>query len=202
MTVDGGVPTDGGAPAPPSAWLGEPPPSSEGEWTPGGEGWAAWNQHSPEREFAEFTAALVRLVRPALVVETGVGQGFTTRRVLDALDGSYIGYESDAGFRDGLRELDVWGEDILLAEQAEPTPQVMRRCELAILDSAPTNRRKREIDLWRRVAPAGAFVLVHDVRPDHPRGRSNGVHRSLARHVRRMGGTLLGNPRGGWLARK
>jgi tRNA A58 N-methylase Trm61 len=40
---------------------------------------------SPEQEFCELVGALVGIVKPAFVIETGVGQGFTTRRVARAL---------------------------------------------------------------------------------------------------------------------
>lgn len=186
------------------AWKAEPSPSSEASWTPDGEGWSAWNQHSPEVEFAEFAAVLVRLLRPALIIETGVGQGYTTRRLLAALgEGQrYVGYESDDRLRAALAALDAWGDRAVLADGSEPQPEDMRGCELAVLDSAPTRRRIREIDRWYDHAPAGSYALVHDVRGDHPRNRHHGVHRTLARHAAGLGGVLLGNPRGGWLCRR
>jgi hypothetical protein len=153
---------------------------------------------SAEVEFCEFVAALVRLIRPQLVIETGVGQGFSTRRILAALSGHYVGYESDAGFREALKGLDVWGESAQIAEEAEPTPEVMARCDLAILDSGPRKRRVREINLWRAYAPSGSHIVVHDARPDHPR---NGLHRRLAGELAGEG-LFLPNPRGSWLHRK
>lgn len=153
---------------------------------------------SPEREFCEFAAALVALVRPGLVVETGVGQGYTTRRLLEVLPHRYIGYESHEELRGRLAALDVWGERAELSTDSGPSAEVMSRAELTVLDShIPV--RAREMDLWREYAPAGAYVLVHDARPDHP--MEDGIWRKIAEYVGDEG-VFLGNPRGCWLYRK
>jgi hypothetical protein len=185
-------------PIPVEAWESEPSTVTESTWTEGGEGWHSWNVASPEREFCEFAAALVALVRPKLVVETGVGQGFLTRRVLAVLPGRYLGYESDEELRARLRRLDVWGERMELASGPQPSAEVLAECELAIIDSEPY-QRFRDVDLWREHAPAGGYVLVHDARPDHP--VQGGGWRLLARHLGDEG-VFLGNPRGSWLYRK
>lgn len=179
------------------AWRSEPDLVDESHWTPGGEGWSAWNGMSPEKEFCEFAAALVALIRPALVIETGIGQGYLTRRVLPVLAGRYIGYESDDALRAELRRLDVWNETAQLAAEPGPSADAMADCELAILDS-DLRQRAREFDLWRAHAPAGACVLVHDARPDHP---VDGIWRRIAEYVGDQG-VFLGNPRGTWLYRK
>jgi hypothetical protein len=180
------------------AWNAEPPPGDESAWTEGGEGWAAWNTFSPEKAFCEFAAALVGLIRPELVVETGIGQGYLTRRVLATLSGRYLGYESDDELRSALRGLDVWGGAVELAEEPEAPADVLAACDLAILDSAPP-QRKPEIDRWREHAHPGAYVLIHDARPDHP--VEDGGWRRLARYLGDEG-VFLGNPRGSWLYRK
>src|SRR4029077_16542145 len=185
------------APIPIEAWDAESDQVDESSWTPGGEGWSAWNGASPEREFCEFAAALVALTRPGLVVETGIGQGYLTRRILPAVPGRYIGYESDDELRAKLRELDVWRGAAELAAEAGPSKGVLEACELAIFDSA-AEWRSREIDLWRRHAPRGAYVLLHDARADHPR---QGVRQWVADHLG-DDGVFLGNPRGSWLYRK
>lgn len=153
---------------------------------------------SPEKEFCEFAVALIALVRPGLVIETGVGQGYLTRRVLTVTPGRYIGYESDDELRATLAELDVWSASVELGSTPGPTADVLAGCELTILDSAIL-QRAREMELWRRHAPAGAYVLVHDARPDHP--VEGALHRKLASHCGDAG-VFLGNPRGCWLYRK
>jgi hypothetical protein len=165
-----------------------------------GEGWTAWNGASPEKEFCDFVVAFVALVRPSRVIETGIGQGYVTRRLALEPSGSYVGYESDDELRGWLRELDMWTEGFELAPEPEPSATNFATCDLAVLDSAPTYR-KREIDLWRTHAPPGSYVLVHDARPDHP--VRDGVWTELADHVAGGGdGVFLSNPRGSWLCRK
>lgn len=132
------------------------------------------------------------------MVETGIGQGYTTRRLIPVLTGRYVGFESDDDLRAQLRGLDIWTDQVMLAEEPEATPEVLAECGLAILDS-DLGQRKREIDAWFEHAPPGAFVLVHDARPDHPAKPS--FFRKLAEYLGDQG-VFLGNPRGGWLFRK
>jgi hypothetical protein len=186
------------SPIPIEQWDSEPAPADESNWTEGGEGWAAWNVWSPEKAFCEFAAALVALTRPGLVVETGIGQGYLTRRVIPALSGCYVGFESDDDLRARLRDLDVWDDRVQLAAEPDAPSEIFAACDLAILDSkAPM--RVWEIDRWREHAPPGAYVLVHDARPDHP--VKGGGWRQLAEYLGDQG-VFLGNPRGSWLYRK
>lgn len=179
-------------------WDCEPEPGDESQHTEGGKGWASWNVYSAEREFCEFAAALVAINRPRLVVETGIGQGYTTRRVVPALSGRYLGFESDDEIRGQLRGLDLWSGSVELSEEPEASAEVLAECDFAILDSA-VRERLREIDRWLEHAPPGAFVLIHDARPDHP--KVNSGFRRLAKHLGDEG-VFLGNPRGAWLYRK
>ena len=87
------------------AWVSEPALGEEqSRWSASASTWRSWNRMSPEQEFCEFVAAVVRLVKPELVIETGVGQGFTTRRIAAALaSGSVLkGFESDDAWRERL----------------------------------------------------------------------------------------------------
>lgn len=179
-------------------WNIEPPPIDESKQTSDGAGWASWNGWSAEKEFCEFAAALVRLNRPELVVETGIGQGYTTRRVISTLTGRYVGFESDDELRSQLRNLDVWSDTITLSDAPEPSSDIFSACDLAIIDSDPA-LRMREIDRWLECASPGAFVLIHDARPDHPLKDSG--FRRLAKYLGEKG-VFLGNPRGAWLYRK
>lgn len=182
---------------PTGPWESEPELTDESDFTPGGEGWSAWNGMSPEKEYCEFGAALVSLLRPRLIVETGIGQGYMTRRLLAVKTGRYVGYESDDDWRARLRDLDVWDETAELASEPEPSPEVLAACDLAVIDSWAVQRLS-DIDLWRKHAPAGGYVLIHDARPDHPSG---GIWQKLAEYLGDEG-VFLGNPRGSWLYRK
>lgn len=180
------------------AWTREAEPVDESAWTQGGEGWSAWNDMSPEREFCEFAVALIGLVRPSLVIETGIGQGYLTRRILAALPDRYLGYESNDDLRSWLRELTIWTAKARLADASVPAAETIAEAGLAIFDSAMM-QREQEVNLWREHAPRGAYVLVHDARPDHP--KKNGIHRLAAKYLGDSG-IFLGNPRGAWLYRK
>jgi hypothetical protein len=179
-------------------WDEEPDPVDESLHTQDGEGWESWNGFSPEKAFCEFAAALVAINRPGLVVETGIGQGYTTRRILPMPSGRYLGFESDADLRARLRDLNVWSETAQLASEPEASSEVFAACDLAILDS-DLPQRKREIDRWLESAAPGAFALIHDARPDHPAKPS--FFRKLADYLGPHG-VFLGNPRGAWLFRK
>lgn len=188
------------------SWTAEPATRDEGHWTEGGEGWQAWNGKSAEREFVDFAGALVALLRPRLVIETGVGQGYATRRLASALPhgASLLGFESDPAFRGALSQLSFFdGVRVRLSERKGPTSTDVRSADLLVLDST-TGQRIREIDLWLEVGRSGSFALVHDVSPGHPDGS---IHRRLAAHIAAVlpeeaAGVLLPNPRGGWLACK
>jgi O-methyltransferase len=109
------------------AWTAEPPPGDEADYTPvRPDHWHSWNGMSAELEFCEFGAALVRLLQPRLVLETGVGQGYMTRRLAEALpsDAKLVAYESHDEWRAELAKLDFWNEDVELADS--PTPSAAR----------------------------------------------------------------------------
>lgn len=179
-------------------WERERKPRDESRWTPGGEGWHAWNGKAPEVEFCEFAGMLCRMLMPSQVIETGIGQGYTTRRLLAANPGYYIGFESDDEYRAAIAA--IWEDDMRvsadLSPLRSPTADDMMLCELAVLDSS-TPFRIQEIDLWREHAPSGSVLLVHDVSREHDEGT---IHRRLAAHVAELPGATLRNPRGGWLA--
>ena len=87
------------------AWGEEPEPHDETAYTPWAEeGWHSWNDRSPEVEFCDFAAAIVRQMRPRVVLECGTGEGFMTRRLAGALaaDGELISFEADDDARGAL----------------------------------------------------------------------------------------------------
>ena len=128
----------------------------------------------------------------------------------DTLPGVYLGYEADDLLRVEIQRLpDRWDHMAMVADRPGPSDEALGRADLVILDSAPTARRLREFRAWQQHGRRGSVCLMHDVRADHPRGRANGVHRSLARAVRAavarpggVDGVMLPHPRGCWLGRK
>ena len=183
-------------------WLEEPEMEDERNFTTWARpGWHAWNAMSPEREFCDFVAALVRLIEPTAVVETGVGQGFVTRRVAECLgEGQQLSaFEQDPDFRKELERLPFFaapGRSI----GAEPSSKDFEGADLTVLDSELPSRLS-ELDRWVKSAPAGALVLIHDAGNGHD---VDTPHHLIRGRIEEHGleGTFLKNPRGAFLGMK
>jgi predicted O-methyltransferase YrrM len=196
---------DAGSPAAlvQSAWQAEPDPVPEAAYSPAaGSGWRAWNGHSPEVEFCEFVATMVRLVQPALVVETGTGQGFVTRRIGESIGaGRLLCFESDPEWRAALAALPFFdGETRTLSDQEQPAEKELAGAELTVLDSDFLHRAQ-ELKRWWVAARPGAVVLVHGAAnghaPETPQARLGALIRELG-----IPGAFLKTPRGGFLGLK
>lgn len=185
------------------AWDHEAELVDENQFTknaPGG--WSAWNQWSPEEEFCDFAVMVVKIFRPAMIVETGIGQGYMTRRVVEAMppDTRYRGYDTDhdmaARAADWLKHRPRASADV-----GHPSRRVLAEADLTILDSLGKLRRA-ELDAWWVYAKPGALLLTHDADTRLHRATTN--HHRLARSIRRQGipGVFLGNPRGGFFGQK
>lgn len=149
------------------AWTHAQPVHDEQNFTPEARvGWPAWNGMSPEVEVVEFFAALVRMLQPELVVETGCGQGYITRAVNALLrPGQQLrSYESNPSWREALEPLPFWltnAGTAFLAPEETPPPAVMGDADLCFLDS-DFEFRFDEIRLWHQIAKPGAVALIHD----------------------------------------
>ena len=182
------------------AWAAEPTLIDESAFTPWIDpGWLSWNAMSAERDFCEFVGLLTRMMQPGLVVETGVGQGYTTRRVAAGLGkGTHICFENDAAIRGGLSALPFFMDDQHQL-MSEPTPSAddFAHADLTVLDSEPPDRYT-ELERWRASARPGSLLVVHDCGNDHPEGTPHA-------HLRHMIGDLdipgvfLRNPRGAFM---
>ncbi len=188
-----------------SSWAREPDLVDERTFTTTADpGWSSWNVMSPEREFCELAGALMLMVRPRFVIETGVGQGFVTRRILGVLpQGSrYLGFESSVAWRTSLLSVDVFRHDDSqrISTTASPSPDEWAMCDLAVIDSEG-RLRPAEVEAWWEHSPPGSVALIHDAHPDHPRGSN---HQKLAAHLQRLGipGVFFPNPRGSFLGQK
>lgn len=197
------------------SWQSERAPRDETTWTPGTrEGvWHAWTGKGAEAEWIALAAALVACSGARCVIETGVGGGYTTRRLWEALppDGRLVGYESADELRpiarDGLAALVSSRAPgrARIASEATPTPEAWSACEVAVLDSH-TPLRIAELRAWWEHAPSGSLVVVHDVSWDHGEGTP---HRQLAEAVADLHANVTGfawvptgNPRGGIVGHK
>lgn len=179
----------------PATVVDEPAPVAEQTFTASADPtWHAWNRWSPEVEWCDAVAALCAALAPMLTVETGVGQGFVTRRLMDvaaSVSGRLVCYESDRPFAHAAAEA---GAPVA----ADPSPDVdtLASAGLTVVDSLSPVRR-REIGRWDEAGRPGTLV-VHDVRP----WETSGDHRGLWNLIAELGlsGILWGNPRGSAVA--
>lgn len=165
--------------------------------------WLAWNGQSPEVEVVLFVASLVMMMRPALTIETGVGQGYMTRAIVEMLneDERLIAYESDDGWRQAMWSLPFWtknSERVTLSTYRSPGPWILAEADLCVFDS-DWEIRFGEIDFWQKYAKPGAVALIHDT-AEQPET----IHLTLHERIRELGmtGFPLRNPRGCFVAVK
>lgn len=139
--------------------------------------WSAPDKDATETEVTAFIAALVRLTKPRVVVETGTYQGHTTSAIAEAIAANTVGqvwsFETDqeraiAAYT-SLRDHVDAGRVVLHNTKAVPE-MLPKRIDVAFLDSAMTTREDDMQAVWPRVVPGG-FVLVHDASPDRPPGK-------------------------------
>jgi hypothetical protein len=149
-------------------------------------GWLSWDEWSPERDFCRFVGMLQRMLRPARILETGVGIG----RITDHLDletCEFLGFESDPAWRQNPAHPDL----------VTPSAEQMAAADLVILDS-DIEFRFGEIKLWGEAGKPGSACVVHDCGNGHEEWT---VHHALGEACQATGqpGMPLKNPRGGWL---
>ena len=169
-------------------WTSEPEPVPEATFTPWADpGWLAWNAHAVEVQIADFVGAFIRWSHPVLTLETGVGQGFITRRYQT----NRLLYESD----------DDWSTRLpIKVEGITPTATMIRQADLTILDSN-FPLRFAELWLWYSEAKPDGWLFVHDTGTRHPPGTA---YQLLGTTIRSfgLGGLWLDNPRGAWIGRR
>lgn len=186
------------------AWVEEPPHEPEALHTSWAEPlWVAWNGMSPEVQFCDFGASLALLMQPKKIVETGVGQGFMTRRLATVLQPSQhlLVFEDDPGIREDLRRLPFFSQpEHSLGSTPSPSAEDLSDAGLTILDSEIPSRLA-EIDLWWKAAPEEAAVLIHDAGNGHGPDAPHQLIRSRIETLG-IGGVFLKNPRGSFLGFK
>jgi hypothetical protein len=150
------------------------------------QGWLSWDEWSPEQDFCRFIGMLQRMLRPKVVLETGVGIGRITGH-LDLSACAFLGFESDP----------AWRRDPAHPELVTPSAEDMASAELVILDSDPPFRF-REIKLWAAQGKPGSVCVVHDCGNGHA---ETSLHHQLGQACAETGqpGMRLRNPRGGWM---
>ena len=163
----------------------------------------SWNDRAPELGFCELAANLVETLRPRVVLETGTGEGFLTRRLAGALGPgqTLVSFEADETLRGSLASLPFFAAEAhRLSPAPNPNEVEFGRADLTVLDSDFAHRAD-EVERWWRSAAAGSVLLVHDTGNGHP---ADSPQAALGERIRSLGipGVFLRNPRGGFLGIK
>lgn len=185
-----------------TAWEQERDLVDESTFTPDApEGWLSWNGQSPELSVCAFVHSLVTMMRPRLVIETGVGQGYMTRTIVPLLDDGQqlIAFESDGAWREALWTLPFWTEHrftVQLSGLSSPERIDISVADLCVFDS-DFEHRFSEIRQWHTWAKPGAVALIHDTAE-----REGTIHQSVRDLIGDLGmtGVFLNNPRGCFMA--
>ena len=130
--------------------------------------WHATDAMAPETEVADFMYALVRLLKPGLVLETGCYLGFTAVRMAQALKENGYGRLVTCDIEERyVSELNVRSEDLPLEAFRTSGVELLARFEsidLAFIDSGG-DREKEVRQAARRMGRFGVIVL-HDTAPN------------------------------------
>ncbi len=190
-------------------WTSEPPLVTERTHTVWADPrWQAWNEHAVEFQIALFLQHLAQHISRRgniIAIETGVGQGFVTRRLEAAID-SHTDilwlFESDHEWRAQLAE-HPWFDSrfgVCLKDDPTPTWMQMGAADLVVLDSNDP-WRIAEVALWYACGKEDSVMFVHDTGNGHP---SWDGHYSLGQLIRTMKipGIWLENPRGAFLSQR
>lgn len=154
----------------------------------------SWNLMSPEKEFCDYVVqalgSLQNTRHRVSIIETGVGQGFVTRRVINRLrvGDNFLGYDTAQ-----------WCLDLIPEEYKDwfvigsPSKSLIGVADLVILDSE-IPQRERELQLWIDHGKPGSELIIHDV-PERMNPPSN-LHKMVTRAHFKDSWTT--NHRGGW----
>lgn len=189
-------------------WYGTiPVPVSERLHTPWAIGeWHAWNEHAIEVEVADFLTSLVfklgnGLPEDLLVIETGTGQGYSTRAISGGRQEPLLCYESDAEWRNELLDRGIFPYGMAqLSQAATPDSYTMSNADLVLLDSMDPFRMA-ELCLWAAVAKPGSILWIHDTGNGHPTWDGHFTLGQLIRTLK-LPGKFLENPRGSFIAQQ
>ncbi len=138
--------------------------------------WTTRDEQGAETETSEFIHGLIRLIKPAVVVETGCYLGDTTIAIAKALkendhgklyscdvNGLYVKEVNDWIARENLSD---WAEAILITGE-ELIAQLGNQIDFAFIDSGGDKVRKREIETLIPFMRSLQMFALHDTAPQH-----------------------------------
>jgi predicted O-methyltransferase YrrM len=133
--------------------------------------WTCYDDMATEIEVLDFLYALVVMLKPKVVIETGCYHGHGTEQLLWGIVDNKLGelYTCDVGWESikitSERILDKLGEQtytLLQCSGLDLITQVPAPIDLAFLDSGPDEIRTNELRaLYPKLAPGGV-VAIHD----------------------------------------
>lgn len=151
--------------------------------------WQSYDEQSAECEVSEFIGALVRLLKPRVVVETGCYHGDTTLAIAQALQVNDRGqlYACDidpdclARTRSRIEEYDQiveaaakihGGEFNKLPASIVPQTGLelienLKEIDFAFIDSGDADCRSRELNAAARRMKPFSVIALHDTAPQH-----------------------------------
>lgn len=144
--------------------------------------WHSRDDQSSEDEVNEFLGALIRLIKPEFVVETGCYLGDGTLAIARALKwngrGTLISCDIDPTMVTSViqrikdESLEAIAQ-VVLCEGKELIKDCGARIDFAFIDSSPEGKiRGEEIkELLKHLRPGKLFAL-HDTAPQHPQIRA------------------------------
>jgi predicted O-methyltransferase YrrM len=140
-----------------------------------------WDGMAVELEVAELLYALVRALKPSIVVEAGTGRGISARFLAEALEdngkGTLLSYEPDPDFaRQAADMLTGLPVDVRVARTTEYQGEVP---DMVFIDSLG-DYRSEDLAFWLDYEPR-PLLVVHDANRDYdlPLGARLGAGRGV-----------------------
>ncbi len=153
----------------------------------------AWDTMAVELEVAEFLHALVRLTKPAHVVECGTGNGYASVFIADALAengfGDLITYEQDRAYAMRAAERLIGLPARVRDGYSHEWPRDSVDPDLVFIDSLGGEPRERDMDWWF-ACKSRPLIVIHDA-----------AHYPLETFTDRGEGVLVAAGRGLWIGR-
>lgn len=136
-------------------WINEPEPYDEKRQKRG-----EWNVMSPEEIFCDFAGALARMTLPkSVIVETGMGQGYVTRRLPHVTHNVLVYETGDHWINLKKESASLWAEVRVI--KGTPDIDTIKNADLLILDSE-LKEREMEWESWVWSGKKGSWCLMHD----------------------------------------
>lgn len=134
--------------------------------------WSCYDENSSEVEVLAFLKALVVLLKPKVIVETGTYKGYGTRALSDGVEenGSGKVFTTEIDVNLALNaSLKFWNPKFVFyrSERGVDLIGKLESIDLAFIDSGNTNCRLEEVAaVLPRLSPSGV-VVVHDTGENH-----------------------------------